>query len=328
VIASIAFVRRAGVAAVVLVLSVVGASPASAAGDVDAAQARANRAARELARATSAVAVAEDQLASLQARVSDARAKVAGLRALLEGLALSQYLHGGAQPLALDARDLNRWARGRALLRLASLSTEDALERTRAARVELAEVESGVGRTVRERRAALTSLRDQQRRAVAELERLAVAQRKAASKTGGAAGAKPATAPSAIATKGPWACPVQGPHSFSNDYGAPRGGGASHQGNDILAPRGTPVVANVGGSVEQHPNRLGGLAYYLHGDDGRTYYGAHLESFGASGRVAMGTVIGAVGNTGDAQGGPTHLHFEIHEGGGVVNPYPTLVRYC
>src|SRR2546423_169543 len=117
---------------------------------------------------------------------------------------------------------------------------------------------------------------------------------------GGAVGARAGGAPAAIAAKGPWMCPVQGPHSFSNDYGAPRGGGATHQGNDILAPRGTPVVASVGGSVEQHPNRLGGLAYYLHGDDGRTYYGAHLDSFGASGRVTMGTVIGFVGNTGDA----------------------------
>jgi peptidoglycan LD-endopeptidase LytH len=324
--------RRAGVAAVIVVASFVAASPAGAAGDVDAAQARANRAARELARATTAVAIAQDELASLQTRVADARAKVAGLRALLEGLALSQYLHGGAQPLALDARDLNRWARGRALLRLASLSTEDALERTRAARVELADVEAGVGRTVRDRRAALAGFRDQQRRAVAELQRLAAAQRQAASKAGRASGGKLAAAtggaPSVVATKGPWTCPVQGPHSFSNDYGAPRGGGATHQGNDILAPRGTPVVASVGGSAEQHPNRLGGLAYYLHGDDGRTYYGAHLDSFGASGRVAMGTVIGFVGNSGDAQGGPTHLHFEIHEAGGVVNPYPTLVRYC
>ena len=126
-----------------------------------------------------------------------------------------------------------------------------------------------------------------------------------------------------------WVCPVAGPRAFSNDYGAPRGGGRSHQGTDLLSPRGTPVVANVSGVVQQHGNSLGGLAYFLRGDDGNRYYGAHLDSYGASGQVSAGTVIGTVGDSGDAQGGPTHLHFEIHPGGnGNTNPYSTISRYC
>jgi murein DD-endopeptidase MepM/ murein hydrolase activator NlpD len=144
-----------------------------------------------------------------------------------------------------------------------------------------------------------------------------------------AAPAEPA-APAAPAAGGAgWICPVQGPHAFSDDYGAPRGGGSSHQGNDILAPRGTPVVASVAGVVTQRNGAVSGLAYFLAGDDGNRYFGAHLDTFGASGRVAAGTVIGTVGNTGDAAGGPPHLHFEIHPGGsGNTNPYPTLRRYC
>jgi len=135
--------------------------------------------------------------------------------------------------------------------------------------------------------------------------------------------------PAAPVPTGDWICPVQGPHAFSNDYGAPRGGGSSHQGNDILAARGTPVVANVGGVVTQRNGAVSGLAYFLAGDDGNRYFGAHLDSFGASGRVAAGAVIGTVGNTGDASGGPPHLHFEMHPGGsGYTNPYPTLTRYC
>ena len=100
-------------------------------------------------------------------------------------------------------------------------------------------------------------------------------------------------------------------------------------GNDILSPKGTPVVANVGGVVTQRNGATSGLAYFLAGDDGNRYFGAHLDSFGASGRVSAGTVIGKVGNTGDAAGGPPHLHFEIHPGGsGYTNPYPTLTKYC
>lgn len=136
-------------------------------------------------------------------------------------------------------------------------------------------------------------------------------------------------APAPSVTTADWVCPVQGPRAFSNDYGAPRGGGARHQGNDILAPKGTPVVANVAGVVTQRTGAISGLAYFLAGDDGNRYFGAHLDSFGASGRVAAGTRIGTVGDTGDAKGGPPHLHFEIHPGGrGYTNPYSTLVKYC
>jgi murein DD-endopeptidase MepM/ murein hydrolase activator NlpD len=123
---------------------------------------------------------------------------------------------------------------------------------------------------------------------------------------------------------------VQGPRAFSDDFGAPRHGGRTHQGNDILSPRGTPVVASVAGVASHHENSLGGHAYYLHGADGITYYGAHLDAYTDNvGQVAAGTVLGYVGNTGDASGGPTHLHFEMHPGGGgAVDPYPTLRQYC
>jgi murein DD-endopeptidase MepM/ murein hydrolase activator NlpD len=148
---------------------------------------------------------------------------------------------------------------------------------------------------------------------------------------------RPAPAPAPATTRpapasggGGWLCPVQGPRAFSNDWGQPRSGGRRHQGNDILSPRGTPVVASVSGTVRPHNSSLGGLSYYLKGDDGNTYFGTHLDTLsGASGRVAQGAVLGTVGDSGNARGGPTHLHFEIHPGGGApVNPYPTLAQHC
>jgi peptidoglycan hydrolase CwlO-like protein len=108
-------------------------------------------------------------------------------------------------------------------------------------------------------------------------------------------------------------CPVQGPHAYSDSFGAPRyaGGYHPHAGNDILAPRGTPIVAPFDGVASQDPNGLGGNAVIVRGADGYVY-NAHLDSYGTLGQVKTGTVVGYVGDSGDARGGPTHDHFEWH----------------
>ena len=119
--------------------------------------------------------------------------------------------------------------------------------------------------------------------------------------------------------------PVQGPCSFSNDWHAPRTGHL-HQGNDIFAAMGTPCVACVSGTVNHGEGKNAGLYVRLEGDDGNVYYYMHLQRFEATGHVSAGTVIGYVGDTGNALGGPPHLHFEIHPGGGpAINPYPILL---
>lgn len=128
------------------------------------------------------------------------------------------------------------------------------------------------------------------------------------------------TAPPA-AVNGQYAFPSGAPYSFSNDWGAPRRG-HTHQGNDILAPMGTPAYAVIGGTVGSSYGGSAGLWITLNGDDGNAYWYMHMQNVTASGRVSTGQQIGTVGNTGNAAGGPAHIHFELHPGGGgAVNPY-------
>lgn len=123
-------------------------------------------------------------------------------------------------------------------------------------------------------------------------------------------------------------CPVPGA-TFVNDFGYVRPDSTAHAGVDLFAGRGTPIVAPVSGQLVWNPNPSGGKAFQLFGDDGIRYYGAHLSGYEDSGYVEAGSVIGYVGNSGDAVATSPHLHFEMHPGAGLtMSPYPSLSAAC
>lgn len=112
--------------------------------------------------------------------------------------------------------------------------------------------------------------------------------------------------------------PVAGPTTFTDDWWYPRNNIPFHlhQGTDIFAAMGTPVRAPDDGIVKHTDGGLGGLAAYVYTPSGTYYYMAHLSSVPPNQPdgtpVHTGDLVGYVGNTGDAAGGPTHCHFEIH----------------
>src|SRR5205807_2435294 len=120
-------------------------------------------------------------------------------------------------------------------------------------------------------------------------------------------------------TAGGYVFPVYGPSSFIDTFGAARGdvSGGWHHGDDIFAPLGAPLLAVASGTVFSVGwNKLGGNRLWLRDGQGNLFYYAHLSAFSPlavnGNKVNAGDVIGFVGNTGDAQGTPFHLHFEIH----------------
>ena len=125
-------------------------------------------------------------------------------------------------------------------------------------------------------------------------------------------------------------CPVGGPHAISDNFGDPRpepGGGFHwHQGDDIMAASGTPILAPFDGVASVSHSFLGGLGVYIHGEYGFVY-NAHLSQLGTLGPVEVGDVVGYVGSTGHSSG--PHDHFEWHpENGPAVDPYEFLMLVC
>lgn len=127
--------------------------------------------------------------------------------------------------------------------------------------------------------------------------------------------------------------PVEGvaKHQLRDSYGDPRSGGRRHEGIDIFASRDTPVLSATEGYVSGvGRNRLGGQVVWVTGPGGWRHYYAHLERWGnvRQGQwVEPGTIIGYVGNSGNASATPPHLHYGIYPAsGGTINPYPLLAN--
>jgi murein DD-endopeptidase MepM/ murein hydrolase activator NlpD len=149
-------------------------------------------------------------------------------------------------------------------------------------------------------------------------------------------------APAAAANSAGLIIPVAGikPEQLTDTFDEARGGGTrKHEALDIMAPRGTPVMAAAAGTVEKlfHSND-GGNTIYVRSPDRRTiHYYAHLDRYADGLRegqgVKQGEVIGAVGSTGDASPDAPHLHFEImqttpeakwYQPATDIDPYPLL----
>jgi murein DD-endopeptidase MepM/ murein hydrolase activator NlpD len=115
----------------------------------------------------------------------------------------------------------------------------------------------------------------------------------------------------------------------SDTWSAPRGTDRQHEGQDIFAPRGTPIFSGTYGFVRRIDNTtLGGNVVFVTGAGGRRYYYAHLDhiadGLSVGQEVTTDTVLGFVGNTGNAIATPPHLHFGVYVNREAINPLPLL----
>jgi murein DD-endopeptidase MepM/ murein hydrolase activator NlpD len=300
-----------------------------------------NRLAREYAAAQVRLAKTEAGIERVQARISRVQTRMARVQASLAARAREAYESGGVGTLELllssdsfsqfsdRVQFLGSLAQGDSDLLVEASVTGEQLRRAQSELSDLSDRQSATIKTLARQKAAIADKLEEARALEARLEGRLARERAAAA---AAAKARAEAAARAVGGGALRACPVGQPRAFSDDFGDPRSGGRRHQGNDIVAPRGTPVYAAQSGRFEQTYNDLGGISAYVYGDSGDTTYYAHLDSYAGvpnGSHVPAGTMIGHVGNTGNARGGVYHLHFEYHPGGGAaVNPYRLLRAVC
>jgi len=300
-------------------------------------------------------ATAQAKLAGTEQRIQDTKAQVARLRTrmsqiqaqLAERAKIAYETGGGGTLEMLLSSDsfgqfsdrvefLGRLAQDDTDLLLKAQVTGEELRRYQNELSQLSNEQSATVRSLHSQQAAIEAKLSEAQSTIVDLQKKLERERaaeRARAVVGGlgsppGAGSGPSTTP--VFTGGALqACPVGQPRTFVDTFGAPRPGGRTHQGIDIMAPYGTPVYAAQSGTFKQNYNSLGGISALVYAASGDYTYYAHMDSYGASGHVSAGTQIGTVGNTGNAAGGPTHLHFEYHPGGGsAVDPTPYLDAVC
>jgi peptidoglycan LD-endopeptidase LytH len=323
--------------ALVLSAAAVTAIPAMA-DELDAAKDRLEAARAELTRVTGLWQETEARLARAQDAAAEAKAKIghledelARISETLNDRVAAAFMSGGSSSLGAiltsdsieDATDRLQYTQsvvqGDADLATRVAVTAEELHRERARFLEAARQEARAVAELEAQRAQIDERVQRLNDVVQELE----AEAAEARSFGLGGGSVSITGTGAIQT-----CPVAGATSFVDSFGWPRPGGRTHQGIDLIAAQGTPVVAVTPGNARPASSVLGGLGVVLEHDSGGdwTFY-AHLSSYGATGHVSAGTVIGSVGSTGTTT--VNHLHFEYHpSGGAAVNPYAALVAVC
>ncbi|HXF56350.1 MAG TPA: peptidoglycan DD-metalloendopeptidase family protein [Actinomycetota bacterium] len=317
---------------------------ASTEGELQAAEARLERARQELTDIANRYAAAQMRLAELESRLQALRARIGRLEARLraigermEGRVVEVFKAGGVATaqLLLASESVSEFTDRLQFVDRINAEDADLQAELRRTREELRRARREVQDLLGQQEATLRELARQREQASARLEALrglvAELERRVAEER--ARRQALAEAAARAVGGGPLqACPVGQPRAFGNDFGQPRPGGRVHQGIDILAPLGTPVYAAQSGVFVKDYNALGGISAFVRSDGGDTTYYAHLSAYAgvpSGAHVAAGTMIGRVGNTGNAQGGPYHLHFEYHPGGGAaVNPYSLLRAVC
>jgi peptidoglycan LD-endopeptidase LytH len=282
---------------------------------------------------------AEAQLVFDRRQLAAARARLGAARTALAGQVAAMYRTGGLT--IADAFLRHDAALIPDRVEMATVLVARQSEVIVAAEVARDAHEAAL-RRVRDGEQQARRLRDQTRAAVGRLTtrleaaktvttRLAAAERAARARP---RPGPPAAAPAAAPARGGIACPVAPPYTYIDSWGAPRSGGRSHQGTDIMAPYGAKVFAYTGGVVSRHSTSVaGGISLYLLGDDGVEYFYAHLSGYAvpAGTRVRAGQLVAYNGQSGNARYTAPHTHFEVHPGGAgstPVNPYPYVRRAC
>ncbi len=294
------------------------------------------RARQEAALAAQAEQEAVRRVQRLEAEVDDRQSRITALgererqgaarldeaRARKLGWAVEAYMGGELQRIGFvaDAEGVNELVRRLSFVQGVTASAD---------------------RAMREHRQARQALRTEIQQLVVELgasrKRLGVARQRAMEINAAAADRRMEAAvleTGRIVAVGGLVLPVAGANHFSDTFGAPRMTGTrlahAHQGTDIFAAPGTPVVAFERGVLARvGTDLLGGVKLWLVGQSGTRYYYAHLLGYSPGVMdglvVEAGRTLGFVGNTGNAIRTPPHLHFEVHPSGGrAVNPYPLL----
>lgn len=285
------------------------------------------------------------RLAQSQRRLGQAEQELRAVQASLAQRAIATYKQGQVSLISvlLDAETPAEFLRRVVFLEKASASDSAVLLRAARARAEINDTRETLARqkaeqqTVTKRLQTLTSELAGQFDAAAALETKLVAQKAEEERRRREAEARRRRAAQvarrASFSPGNFHCPIDGPNSFTDSWGAPRSGGRRHQGVDIYASHGARVVSVVEGTIlRMSRSSLGGISLYLRGGDGSEYFYAHLAGYASISpgqRVSAGQLVAYNGNSGNARGGPAHLHFEIHPGGGAaINPYPTVRAAC